>query len=73
LKAAKGSFEGRFVFPDIKCGGGRECCTLFEHALENLLALPDVVIVTVEEGDGSKCAGYEAPINVDAFDNVSVI
>ncbi len=51
LAAAKGSFTGsRFVFPNVKIAGVAECCRQYENELENLLQLPDIVIVTVEEG-----------------------
>ncbi len=40
-KAVAGSFgfppPSKMVFPDVRCGGEAECCTLYEDALENLL------------------------------------
>jgi hypothetical protein len=85
LAAAMGSFDGaRFVFPDVKSLGAKESCEKFESELENLLQLPDLVILSVEEGQfgavqkekiqkvfssgEARCAGYSAPIHADAFD-----
>lgn len=69
-RAVAGSFasSAQLVFPDVTCGGADACCRGYEAALEGLHALPDVVIVTVEEEGRSRCAGLCAPIVPEAFD-----
>jgi hypothetical protein len=47
-KAVAGSFSvpplSKMVFPDVRCGGAAECCSLYEDALENLLMVSQSVV-----------------------------
>lgn len=70
-QAVDGAFdwpeEASMIFPGVSSFGVAECCRVFEDALENVLRVPDVVLLTVESNSEVRCAGIAAPIPAAAF------